>query len=141
MILALEGGRVIRAAAVGVEEASSVMAGHHTAAAEPHLLQPRLAALSIHAGMAMPLKEVFTRMSSGPRPTNVVVVGNSILMNEAVLQSAAEKLLGNDAKFFIVPFVPSVDLRDRLPLTEIMDADFVVTTDPPPSGRGLRARA
>jgi hypothetical protein len=97
----------------------------------PPLLQGRVAKLSLHQGMKGPFKEVFARMrAEGPQPKMVFVVASSRILNEAALQSAAEALLGERAKSFFFHQVPLLDVQHRLPVSEIMDADFVLVADP-----------
>jgi hypothetical protein len=97
----------------------------------PHLLQSRLAKVSLHKGMGGPFREIFARLGvPGPQPKKVLVVASSVIFNEAVVQSAGEALLGNMAKSYFFHFVPVLDSRDRLIVTEIIDSDFVLVGDP-----------
>jgi hypothetical protein len=95
------------------------------------LLQGRVTKLSVHQGMEGPFKEVFARLGiAGPQPRTVLVVASSFTFNDAVVQSAAEALLGNRAKFYYFHWFPAIDSRDRLPVTEIIAADFVLVGNP-----------
>jgi len=97
----------------------------------PHFLQGRVTKLSYHHGMEGPFKEVFARLGiAGPQPRKVLVVASFFTFNEAVVQSAAEALLGNMAKSYFFHVVPVLDVRDRLLVTEIIDADFVLAGNP-----------
>jgi hypothetical protein len=97
----------------------------------PPLLQGRVAKLWLHHGMEGPFKEVFAHLEiEGPLPRTVLVDASSAIFNQAALQSAAEALLGDLAKSYFVEAVPDLDARDKLPVSEIMDADFVLVTDP-----------
>ena len=81
--------------------------------------------------MEGPFKEVFARLGiAGPQPRKVLVVASFFTFNEAVVQSAAEALLGNMAKSYFFHVVPVLDVRDRLLVTEIIDADFVLVGNP-----------
>jgi len=97
----------------------------------PHFLQGRVTKLSFHHGMEGPFKEVFTRLGiAGPQPRKVLVVASFFTFNEAVVQSAAVALLGNMAKSYFFHYVPALDSRDKLLVTEIIDADFVLVGNP-----------
>jgi hypothetical protein len=101
------------------------------ASSSPHLLQGRVTKLSVHQGMEGPFKEVFARLgTAGPQPRTVLVVASSFTFNDAVVQSAAEALLGNRAKFYYFHWFPVIDSRDRLPVTEIIAADFLLVGNP-----------
>jgi hypothetical protein len=67
---------------------------------------------------------------AGPQPKTVLVVASSFAFNEAVLQSAAEMLLGNRAKNYLFPWVPALDSPHRLPVSQIIDADYVLVGNP-----------
>jgi hypothetical protein len=97
----------------------------------PPFLQGRVAKLSLHHGMERPFKEVFAHMEiEAPLPQTVFVDASSAILNEASLRSAAEALPGDLAKSYFVQGVPALDARDRLPVSEIMAADFVLVGDP-----------
>jgi hypothetical protein len=123
LVLLLSAGRLVDGAVskiMDIEASSSL-----------HLLQGRVTKLSVHQGMEGPFKEVFARLGiAGPQPRTVLVVASSITFNDAVVQSAAEALLGNRAKFYYFHWFPAIDSRDRLPVTEIIDADFVLVGNP-----------
>jgi hypothetical protein len=96
-----------------------------------HLLQGRVTKIATHRGMEGPFREIFARMGvAGPQPRTVLVLASSFTFNEAVVQSAAETLLGNKAKNYLFPWVPALDSRDRLPVPEIIDADYVLVGNP-----------
>lgn len=110
----------------------------------PHLWQARLAPLDWHAGMKRPFLQVFSRIRGPAEPIRVFVVASNHFINEGITQSAAEALLGPKAARFSFFWVPAVDARDRLPLTELLQADYVLVVDPPlsdlPTGNdGLHA--
>jgi hypothetical protein len=91
--------------------------------------------------MGGPFKEVFARLGiAGPQPRKVLVVASSVAFNEAMALSAAEALLGNMAKSYFFHVVPVLDVRDRLAVTEIIDADFVLVGNPLQThlGRGFK---
>src|ERR1700730_5357740 len=97
----------------------------------PHFFQGWVTKISYHHGMEGPFKEVFARfVTAGPQPRKVLVVASSAAFNEALVQSAAEALLGNMAKSYFFHVVPVLDVRDRLLVTEIIDADFVLVGNP-----------
>ena len=97
----------------------------------PHLLQGQVAKLSEHRGMEGPFKKLFARLGvAGPLPRKVLVVASSGIFNEAVVQSAAEALLGNGAKSYFFFGVPVPDSRGKLGVTEIIDADYVLVGNP-----------
>jgi len=97
----------------------------------PHLLQGQVAKLSEHRGMEGPFKKLFARLGvAGPLPRKVLVVASSGIFNEAVVQSAAEALLGNGAKSYFFFGVPAPDSRGKLGVTEIVDADYVLVGNP-----------
>jgi hypothetical protein len=96
-----------------------------------HLLQGRVTKLASHRGMEGPFREIFARMGvAGPQPRTVLVVGSSFGFNDAVVQSAAETLLGNKAKNFLFLWFPALDSIHRLPASEIIDADYVLVGNP-----------
>jgi len=111
----------------------------------PPLLQGRVAKLSFNHGMEGSFKAVFAQMAiEAPLPRTVFVDGSSGIFNQAALQSAAEALLGTLAKSYFIRPVPDLDARDSLPVSEIMDADFVLVADPlqtilPAGFRGMAA--
>jgi hypothetical protein len=122
LVLSVSTGRLVDGAVSGIMDIGNPP--------QPPLLQGRVAKLSLHHGMERSFKEVLARMEiKGPPPRTVFVVWSSGTWNEASLQSAAEALLGNLAKsYFFLPG-PAMDARDRLPVSEIMDADFVLVDD------------
>jgi hypothetical protein len=97
----------------------------------PHILQGRVAKLSEHRGMDGPFNELFARLGvAGPQPKKVLVVASSGTFNEAVLWSAAEALLGDRANSYFFHPVPALDSKDRLMVTEVIDADYVLVGNP-----------
>ena len=81
--------------------------------------------------MEGPFNELFARLGvAGPLPRKVLVVASSVIFNEAVVQSAAEALLGNGAKSYFFFGVPVPDSRGKLGVTEIIDADYVLVGNP-----------
>lgn len=123
VLLCLSAGRMVQAAADHVEDPLV-----------PHLWQDRVAPLALHRGMKEPFMQVFSRIGHPAKTTTVFVVASSRLLNEAIIQSAAEALLGKQAAAtYFFPWVPAVDARDRLPLTELLQADFVLIPLPPQS--------
>jgi hypothetical protein len=80
--------------------------------------------------MKEPFMQVFARIGHPDQPVKVFVVASSRSLNEAIAQSAAEALLGDQASAYVFPWVPAVDARDRLPVTELMQADFVLVALP-----------
>jgi hypothetical protein len=98
---------------------------------DPPVFQGRVAKLSFHHGMAGSFKEVLARMKiEGFLPRTVFVDASSAVFNQASLQSAAETLLGNLAQSYLFETVPDLDARDRLPVGELMNADFVLVAAP-----------
>jgi hypothetical protein len=131
LLLILSAGRLVDGAVSGVMEPPLEIICQPCKPITNSLLQGRVTKLSLHRGMEGPLKEVFTRMDvEGPQPRMIFVVASSGAFNEALLQSAAEALLGPLAKSYLFHWVPASDTRDRLPVSEIMDADFVLVADP-----------
>jgi len=123
LVLLLSAGRLVDGAVSKIMDIE--------ASSSPHLLQRRVTKLSVHQGMEGPFKEVFARLGiAGPQPRTVLVVASSFTFNDAVVQSAAEALLGNRAKFYYFHWFPVIDSRDRLPVTEIIAADFVLVGNP-----------
>jgi hypothetical protein len=122
-VLFLSAGRLVDGAVSKIMDISDL--------SSPHFLQGRVTRLSFHKGMEEPFKEVFARLGvAGPKPRTVVVVASSFIFNEAVVHSAAEALLGHEAKSYFFQWVPVIDSGDRLPVTEILDADFVLVANP-----------
>ena len=131
LLLIVSTGRLVYGAVWGVTEPPLEIICQPCKPVANSLLQGRVTKISLHRGMDGPLKEVFARMKvEGPQPKTVFVVASSPAFNEALLQSAAEVLLGHVAKSYLFHWVPVSDARDRLPVSEIMDADFVLVADP-----------
>lgn len=122
VLLCLSAGRLVQAAAGDVEDPLV-----------PHLWQARVAPLALHRGMKELFMQVFSRIGHPAKPATVFVVASSRRLNEAIIQSASEALLGNQASAYFFPWVPAVDTRDRLPLTELLQANFVLIVLPPQS--------
>jgi len=123
LLLLLSAGRLVDGAVSGIMEIQPPFS--------PHLLQGRVAKLSEHQGMEGPFNELFARLGvAGPLPRKVLVVASSVIFNEAVVQSAAEALLGNRAKSYFFFGVPVPDSRGKLGVTEIIDADYVLVGNP-----------
>src|SRR5260370_3860094 len=124
LLLLLSAGRL-------VDGAVSKILDMGDPSAPAHFLQGRVTRFSFHQGMEEPFKEVFARLEiAGPQPRTILVVADSVIFNEAVAESAAEALLGNMAKSYFFHFVPALDSRDKLLVTEIIDADFVLVGIP-----------
>jgi hypothetical protein len=131
LLLLLSAGRLVDGAASGAMEPPLEVICEPCQPITSSLLQGRVTKPSLHRGMEGPLKEVFARMEvEGPQPRTIFVVASSGAFNEALLRSAAEALLGHLAKSYLFHWVPASDARDRLPVSEIMDADFVLIADP-----------
>jgi hypothetical protein len=99
----------------------------------PHLWQARVAPLVVHRGMQTPFLDVFSRIGLPARAekAKIFVVASSPTLNEGIAQSASEVLLGNQASAYVFLWVPAVDARDRLPVTELLQADYVLVVRPP----------
>jgi hypothetical protein len=131
LLLLLSAGRLVHGAMSGVTEPPLEVICQPCKPITSSLLQGIVTKPSLHRGMEVPLKEVFARMEiERLRPRTVFVVASSALFNEALLQSAAEALLGDRAKSYFFFVVPMSDARDRLPVSELMEADFVLVADP-----------
>jgi hypothetical protein len=123
LVLLLSAGRLVDGAVSKIMDATDL--------SSPHFLQGRVTKLSLHQGMEGPFKEIFARLgNAGPQPRTVAVVASSITFNEAVVHSAADALLGNKEKSYFFHWVPVIDSGDRLLVTEIIDADFVLVGNP-----------
>jgi len=125
LLLLLSAGRLVDGAVSGMTDINAPFS--------PQLLQGRVAKLSVHKGMEAPFRELFARLETpGPQSKNVLVVASSFTFNDDVLHSAADVMLGKKAKsyFYFFPFVPVLDARDRLMVTEIIDADYVLVANP-----------
>jgi hypothetical protein len=131
LLLVLNAGRLVDSAVSGVMVQPLEVNCEPCKPITRSFLQARVTKVSLHRGMAGPLKEVFARMEvEGPQPRMIFAVASSVGLNEALLQSAAETLLGPLAKSYFFEWLPASDARDRLPVSEIMDADFVLVADP-----------
>jgi hypothetical protein len=131
LLLILNAARLVDGAASGVMEPPLEVICQPCKPITSSLLQGRVTKVSLHRGMEEPLKEVYARMEvEGPRPRMIFVVASSVAFNEALLQSAAEALLGRLVNSYFFHGIPASDTRDRLPISEIMDADFVLVADP-----------
>src|SRR5438067_4237286 len=129
LLLLLSAGRLIDGAVSKVMDIS--FQSSDVSVSSLHFLQGRVTKLSFHQGMEGLFKEVFARLGiAGPQPRKVLVVANLFTFNDPVVQSAAEVLLGNRVKSYFFHGVPQLDLRDRLLVTEIIDADFVLVGNP-----------
>jgi hypothetical protein len=144
LLLIFSAGRLVYGAVWGVTEPPLEIICQPCKPVTNSLLQGRVTKISLHRGMEGPLKEVFTRIDvEGPKPRMIFVVAGSVAFNEALLQSAAEALLGPLAKSYLFHWVPVSDARDRLAVSELMDADYVLVADPlqtqfkPTSSKGL----
>jgi hypothetical protein len=137
LLFLVSAGRLVDGAASNIMDVTDLSGSH--------LQQGRVSKLSFHRDMAAPFKEVFARLQiAGPLPRTVVVVASSFIFNEAVVHSAADALLGDGAKSYFFEWVPVIDSGDRLLVTEIIDADFVLVGNPlqthlPRGFEGLRA--
>jgi hypothetical protein len=129
LLLLLSAGRLIDGAVSKVMDIS--FQSSDVSVSSLHFLQGRVTKLSFHQGMEGLFKEVFARLGiAGPQPRKVLVVANLFTFNDPVVQSAAEVLLGNRVESYFFHGVPQLDLRDRLLVTEIIDADFVLVGNP-----------
>jgi hypothetical protein len=123
LLLLLNAGRLVDGAVSGKMEINPPFS--------PHLLQGRVAKLSEHRSMERPFNELFARLGvDGPQPRKVLVVASSGTFNDAVVQSAAEALLGNLANSYLFLWTPVIDSKDKLLVTEIIDADYVLVGNP-----------
>ena len=130
VLVLLSAGRLVDGAVSGIMDPAVSDAYYSKALPSPPLLQGRVTRLSLHRGMEGPLSEVFARMAvDGPQPKMVFVVTSSVDFNEPLFQSAAEALLGDRAKSYFFYASPVIDSRDRLPVNELMEADFVLIDD------------
>jgi hypothetical protein len=131
LLIFLSAGRLVYGAVSGVIEPPLAVICQPCQPITSSLLQGRVTKPSLHRGMEGPLREVFARMEiEGPKPRTVFVVASSVAFNEVLLQSAAETLLGDLANSYTFQEVRASDARDRIPVSEIMNADFVLVADP-----------
>jgi hypothetical protein len=123
LLLLLSAGRLVDGAVSRIMEVGDL--------SSLPLLQGQVAAVALHRGMERPCKEMFARLEiAGPQPRKVLVVASSVVLNDAVVQSAAEALLGDMAKSYLFLAAPAIDRKDKLMVTELMDADYVLVGNP-----------
>ena len=131
LLIFLSAGRLVYVAMSGVIEPPLAVICEPCTPVTSSLLQGRVTKVSLHRGMQGPLREVFARMEiGGPKPRTVFVVASSVSFNEALLESAAETLLGDLANSYMFQWVPASDARDKIAVSEILNADFVLVADP-----------